>query len=163
MAAENTNHYGSVAKSPSIATQLLPDPEIQQDASPPTPNTNDEERPLLDKPPETSRHGLSDFQIASIIAVILLGEFLGSMDNTLVTSAGPAIASKFNRLEDLNWLTTAYMLGVAVVQPSLGKLSDIFGRKSTLLVSYFLFALGRVICGFSKSMNGVIVGRAVGG
>ena len=60
-------------------------------------NRNDEEQPLLGDDPGRTTHTLSNFQVASIIAVILLGEFLGSMDGTLVTAAGPVISSKFGR------------------------------------------------------------------
>lgn len=127
------------------------------------PVNHDEESPLLGGQTKPDAAALSKTKIASIVAIILLGEFLANIDGTLMTAAGPTISSKFGRLEDLNWLTTAYMLGVAVVQPTLGKLSDVFGRKAVILVSYFLFALGRLVCGLSGSMSGVIIGRAVGG
>lgn len=141
-------------------------PIFQDERSDLTPRksiTNDEEQPLLQDSSGSGAPALSSSQIASIIAVILLGEFLASMDGTFVTAAGPTISSHFSRLEDLNWLTTAYLLGVAVVQPTIGKMSDIFGRKSVLLVSYFLYAFGRTISGLSDTMGGVIGGRAIGG
>jgi MFS family permease len=141
-------------------------PIFQDERSDLTPRksiTNDEEQPLLHNSSEPEAQTLTSSQIASIIAVILLGELLASMDGTFVTAAGPTISSHFSRLEDLNWLTTAYLLGVAVVQPTIGKMSDIFGRKAVLLVSYFLYTLGRTVCGLSNSMGGVIGGRAIGG
>ena len=160
----STNQPPPGTRNTIIATQTVLGDELDQDGvATRKASMQDEERPLLGDSREQPKASLSNVQIASIIAVILLGEFLGSMDGTLVTAAGPTISSKFGRLEYLNWLTTAYMLGVAVVQPSLGKLSDIFGRKYVLLTSYFLFALGRVVSGLASSMDVVIVGRAIGG
>lgn len=48
-------------------------------------------------------------------------------------------------------------------QPFYGKLSNIFGRKPLLLLSYVLFALGNLLCGLADNMMTVIVGRIVGG
>lgn len=55
------------------------------------------------------------------------------------------ISSEFGALADAAWLTTSYSLATCAVQPITGKLSDIYGRKPVLLVSYVLFAVGSVI------------------
>lgn len=43
----------------------------------------------------------------------------------------------------------------------LAKVSDIYGRKSTLLFSYALFTLGRVYCGLATSFTTLVAARAV--
>lgn len=55
------------------------------------------------------------------------------------------------------------MLSMCGTQPFYGKLSNIFGRKPLLLLSYVLFALGNLLCGLADNMMTVIVGRIVGG
>lgn len=76
-------------------------------------------------------------------------------------AAAGHISSEFDRLRDASWLATGYMLGLCAVQPMVsvsarvarigtkwikyGKLSDVFGRKPLLLVSYFLFGVGCII------------------
>ncbi|EED14630.1 tetracycline-efflux transporter, putative [Talaromyces stipitatus ATCC 10500] len=124
----------------------------------PSPN-HDEENPLLDSD-QTSQKVAS---ISSIIAVLLLGEFISNADATIIMAAAGPIASQFNRLHDANWLSTAYTLGSCASQPIYGKLSDIYGRKPLLLVSYFLLALGCVICGIGQVMPIVILGRIISG
>jgi MFS family permease len=49
------------------------------------------------------------------------------------------------------------------MQPIYGKMSDIYGRKSLLLVAYVLFATGCAIVGVAQSMNNVILGRVISG
>jgi MFS family permease len=99
----------------------------------------------------------------SIIAVLLLGEFISNADGTLVMAATARISSEFNRLQGAAWLSTGYTLGVCVAQPMYGKLSDIYGRKPLLLWSYFFLALGCVVCGLAADMWIVISGRALSG
>lgn len=54
----------------------------------------------------------------------------------------PVIASEFGDLEDSSWLFISFMLAGAATQSLYGKLSDIYGRKSILMLSYGLFAIG---------------------
>ncbi|KAF7960104.1 hypothetical protein EAE96_001703 [Botrytis aclada] len=55
------------------------------------------------------------------------------------------------------------MLAMCATQSLYGKLSDIYGRKSTILASYVFFALGCAICGLGWSLSVVVVGRLVAG
>ncbi|OJJ54835.1 hypothetical protein ASPSYDRAFT_81724 [Aspergillus sydowii CBS 593.65] len=101
--------------------------------------------------------------VGSIIAVLLLGEFISNADSTLIMTATARISSEFNRLQGAAWLSTGYTLGVCVAQPMYGKLSDVYGRKPLLLWSYFFLALGCVVCGLATEMWIVILGRALSG
>ena len=73
------------------------------------------------------------------------------------------VASEFNDLDSGSWLMSAYILAQCVAQPLYGKLSDLFGRKALLQLSYILFAVGTAGAGLSMSMGAVIVSRAVQG
>jgi MFS family permease len=55
------------------------------------------------------------------------------------------------------------MLAAAVVAPSWGKFSDIWGRKVILLIATATFFLGSALSGAAVSMSMLIVGRAVQG
>ncbi|OJJ43640.1 hypothetical protein ASPZODRAFT_136092 [Penicilliopsis zonata CBS 506.65] len=79
-----------------------------------------------------------------------------------MAATGP-ISSEFDRLQDANWLSTAYTLGLCAAQPMYGKLSDIYGRKPLLLASYFFLAFGCVICGVASLMSVMILGRVISG
>ncbi|PLB51402.1 efflux pump antibiotic resistance protein [Aspergillus steynii IBT 23096] len=101
--------------------------------------------------------------IRTIVAVLLVGEFISNADSTLVMATTGKISSEFNRLQDASWLSTAYTLGVCAAQPMYGKLSDIYGRRPLLLAAYALFATGCLASGMGRDLWTVIVGRAVSG
>lgn len=56
-----------------------------------------------------------------------------------------------------------YFLTLTSVQPLYGKLSDVFGRKSSLLFAYAVFGLGCLFCGLARNMNELIAARAFAG
>ncbi|KAJ5715646.1 Major facilitator superfamily domain general substrate transporter [Penicillium malachiteum] len=124
---------------------------------------HDEESPLL--PPSTpTDSNVADLTgVGTMIAVLLLGELVSNADATLVLACEGLISSEFDRLRDASWLSTGYSLGLCAVQPMYGKLSDIYGRKPLLIISYVLFAIGCIICGIASNMSIVILGRAIGG
>ncbi|KAJ5827846.1 Major facilitator superfamily domain general substrate transporter [Penicillium robsamsonii] len=122
----------------------------------------DEESPLIPQSDtDTKLKALTG--VGTIIAVLLLGEFISNADATLVMAAAGRISSEFNRLRDASWLSTGYTLGVCAAQPMYGKLSDIYGRKPMLLLSYLLFAVGCITSGIGSQMWVVIFGRATSG
>ncbi|KAJ5337246.1 Vacuolar membrane amino acid uptake transporter [Penicillium brevicompactum] len=124
-------------------------------------DVHDEESPLLARSETPKVKPVTG--VATIIAVLLLGEFISNADGTLVIAAAGRISSEFNRLRDASWLSTGYTLGLCAAQPMYGKLSDIYGRKPLLLLSYLLFAVGCILSGIASQMNLVILGRAISG
>ena len=108
----------------------------QKSAAKYTEGSVDEGQPLLERLPPDDRTGHASTSIIAVISVLILGmcfpilhlwsgryshilgEFLASADHTLIFAAGPTISSTFNNLEDVNWLSTAYILGVCATQPT---------------------------------------------
>ncbi|KAJ6100452.1 hypothetical protein N7499_000082 [Penicillium canescens] len=126
----------------------------------------DEESPLLSQSPQSQTAEPKAKALAgvgTIIAVLLLGEFISNADATLVMAAAGRISSEFNRLRDASWLSTGYTLGLCAAQPMYGKLSDIYGRRPLLLISYFLFAVGCILSGIGSQMWIVVLGRSISG
>ncbi|CCD48476.1 similar to MFS mdr transporter, partial sequence [Botrytis cinerea T4] len=74
-----------------------------------------------------------------------LGVFIANADGSLVLATSGTISSEFNDLGNAGWLISSYMLAMCATQSLYGKLSDIYGRKSTILASYVFFALGCAI------------------
>ncbi|KAK6339683.1 hypothetical protein TWF718_009079 [Orbilia javanica] len=98
-----------------------------------------------------------------VVACLLIGVIVANIDTSLVMATFGQIGSEFNRLDDANWMIVGYQLGVLATQPMYGKLSDIFGRKALLLVSYGLFAAGCLWIGTSTEFWHLIVGRVISG
>ncbi|WP_373481834.1 MFS transporter [Acetobacterium sp.] len=100
-----------------------------------------------------------------IMAVYLLGIFMGALDTGIVTPARTVIQA--NLLVDDKtgiWMITMYTLAYAASIPVMGKLADRFGRKYIYLLSIFLFGLGSLFCGLSQNFGSfpmLLVARAV--
>ncbi|PLB53344.1 efflux pump antibiotic resistance protein [Aspergillus steynii IBT 23096] len=120
----------------------------------------DEEGERFTSPPKDQK---THQDVGSIVAVLLLGEFISNADATLVMASTGQISSEFNSLQDANWLSTAYTLGVCSTLPMYAKLSDILGRTPLLLTAYFFLTFGCIICGTAPAMWVVILGRAISG
>lgn len=98
-----------------------------------------------------------------ILVSLYVGVLLAALDGTVVASLLTHIASELGNLSFAPWIASSYMILSAAFQPLFGKLSDIFGRKSCLLLCHFLFALGSLISGLSHGMTLLILGRCVQG
>ncbi|KAM5456451.1 hypothetical protein McanMca71_005545 [Microsporum canis] len=98
-----------------------------------------------------------------LIAGLLLPYFLASVDLTIVAAALPFIASHFNKLDQLNWIVTAFTLTSTAFIPAFGQLSDVFGRHFVLQLAMFLMLIGSVLCAAAPSWGVLLLGRALQG
>ncbi|KAK7178545.1 hypothetical protein DPSP01_014019 [Paraphaeosphaeria sporulosa] len=110
-----------------------------------------------------SSGGLARTSIRQVVLVLLIGVFISNADGSILLAVHPIIASEFDALHDSSWLLTSFGLAAAAMQPIYGKMSDIYGRKSLLLVAYVLFATGCAYVGVATTMKDVIIGRVISG
>jgi EmrB/QacA subfamily drug resistance transporter len=106
---------------------------------------------------------LSHVEIRRIVFGIMLAMFLGALDQTIVATALPTIGRRFGEIENLSWIVTAYLLTSTAVTPLYGKLSDMHGRRTMMLIGIGVFILGSVACALAQNMLMLIVARAVQG
>jgi MFS family permease len=88
---------------------------------------------------------------------------MATLNLTLVATALPTIAQQFNALSSAFWVGTAYMLTNTAFQPLYGRLSNIFGRKWTMLFAQSIFVLASLGAALSSSMIMLIIFRALMG
>ena len=105
----------------------------------------------------------SHAEIMLIIVALMLAMLLAALDQTIVSTALPKIASDLNGLTKYSWVATAYLLTSAVSTPLYGKISDMFGRKKIFQTAIVIFLLGSALCGAAHSMNQLIVFRGLQG
>jgi drug resistance transporter, EmrB/QacA subfamily len=98
-----------------------------------------------------------------ILLGVILSMMLASLDQTIVATAMPKIATELNGLSHLSWVFTAYMLSSTVTVPIYGKLSDIFGRRPLYLIGIGIFLLGSVLSGLAQDMTQLILFRGLQG
>ena len=89
-----------------------------------------------------------------IMAVYLLGIFMGAIDTGIVTPARTVIQSGLGVDATTGiWMITIYTLAYAASIPVIGKLADKYGRKYIYLFSIFMFGLGSLLCGLSQNFG----------
>ncbi len=100
-----------------------------------------------------------------VIAVYLLGIFMGAIDTGIVTPARTIIQNYLNVDSSTGiWMITMYTLAYAASIPVMGKLADLFGRKTIYLISISLFGIGSLFCGLSQDFGSfelLLAARAV--
>lgn len=107
--------------------------------------------------------GPSHRQILTILSGLMLGMFLASLDQTIVSTSIRTIADDLHGLDQQAWATTAYLITSTITTPLYGKLSDLHGRKPYFLAAISVFIVGSVLCTFATSMTELAVFRAVQG
>ena len=107
--------------------------------------------------------GATHRQILLILSGLMLGMFLASLDQTIVSTAMRTIADKLNGQTAQAWATTAYLVTSTVSTPLYGKLSDIYGRKPFYLFAIVIFVVGSVLCGQAHSIYELAAYRALQG
>lgn len=105
----------------------------------------------------------SHAEIMVIISALMLAMLLAALDQTIVSTALPKIASDLNGLSKYSWVATSYLLTSAVATPLYGKISDMFGRKKIFQSAIIIFLIGSALCGLAHSMNQLIVFRGLQG
>ena len=98
-----------------------------------------------------------------VMVAVLLGLFLGALDQTIVGVALPRIVSDLRGSDLYTWVVTAYLLTSTITVPIYGKLGDVFGRQRMLIVGIVIFLTGSALSGLSQSMGELIVFRGLQG
>jgi EmrB/QacA subfamily drug resistance transporter len=111
----------------------------------------------------TPAGGLTHRQILTVLSGLMLGMFLASLDQTIVSTAMKTIADKLNGQTAQAWVTTAYLVTSTVATPLYGKLSDLYGRKPFYLFAITVFVVGSILCGFAHSIYELAAYRALQG
>jgi len=98
-----------------------------------------------------------------VMVALMLVLLLAALDQTIVATALPKIATDLHGLNKLSWVATAYLLTTAITTPIYGKISDMLGRKKIFQTAIVIFLIGSVLCGISQSMNQLVAARALQG
>ncbi len=93
----------------------------------------------------------------------MLGMFLSSLDQTIVSTSIYTIANDLDGLSLQAWATTAYLITSTVSTPLYGKLSDIFGRRPLYLAAIVIFLAGSLYAGSVHSMTELAIARGIQG
>jgi EmrB/QacA subfamily drug resistance transporter len=110
-----------------------------------------------------SLNSLPRKQVFWTLAGVMLAMFLSSLDQMIVGTAMPRIISDLGGFNQYTWVTTAYIITSAVTVPIVGKLIDMYGRKSFYIAGIAIFITFSLACGLSQTMTQVIFFRGAQG
>src|SRR5206468_5371414 len=95
------------------------------------------------------RISVPDGGVAVPFAAIVLAMLPAVLDQTILATALPTIATDLGRLTDVSWLVTAYVVAAAATTPLWGKLGDRHGRKALLQISLAIFLAASAASGLA--------------
>jgi EmrB/QacA subfamily drug resistance transporter len=105
---------------------------------------------------------LSRKDIASLAAVSMVA-MLSALDQTVVSTALPHILATLPGATLLGWVFTAYFVGATATVAVVGKLADLFGRRTVFLVSVGVFSIASLLCGVAASLPQLVAFRGLQG
>ncbi|MEU9557250.1 MFS transporter [Streptomyces fumanus] len=98
------------------------------------------------------------------LITVAVGVMMVALDGTIVAIANPAIGKDLGASwSELQWITNAYFLALAVSLITAGKLGDRFGHRQTFLIGVAGFAASSGAIGLSDSIGAVIAFRVFQG
>jgi MFS family permease len=151
--AEEPEHSDTSGRRPDEETPLLSG--NTQDGSEQESPPNGEQTIIAEEP--------SNKKLLLVLGSMYVGVFLGALDQTVIATLSAPISTSFNSLSLLSWLASAYLIANAACQPISGRLTDIFSRRTGLVVSNVLFGVGNLMCGLAETEWTMIAGRVVAG
>jgi DHA2 family multidrug resistance protein len=99
-----------------------------------------------------------------ILIGLVVSAILEVMDTSILNVALPQMAGSLSvTVQDIAWVSTAYLLANVVVLPMTAWLAQRFGRKNYLIASIILFTVSRALCAVCPSLGLVIICRLVQG
>src|SRR4029453_4022989 len=107
--------------------------------------------------------GLPLRQKLEILFAVMLGLFLGALDQTIVGPALPTIVTELNGNDLYVWAITSYLLTSTISVPFWGKLAAPPGRKPMFILGIVIFLIGSALSGLSQNMEQLILFRGIQG
>jgi EmrB/QacA subfamily drug resistance transporter len=98
----------------------------------------------------------------AILMVMVLGAFVAILNQTLLNVAIPHMMADFNVTADqVQWLTTAYMMTNGILIPISAFLIGTFTTRQLFITAMSLFALGSLICSVAPVFSVIVLGRVI--
>lgn len=96
--------------------------------------------------------------------VVSIGVFMATLDGSIVNIALPTLTKYFNTdISTIVWVILSYMLTITALLLTLGRLSDMYGKKPVFAGGIAIFTIGSALCSFSTSEIELIAFRMVQG
>ncbi|KAK8000160.1 major facilitator superfamily domain-containing protein [Apiospora arundinis] len=106
---------------------------------------------------------LSPLRQNTLVVILLLGLLFSSVDASIVSTSLVSISIDLNNFITVPWVALSYLLAYLGFAVAFSKLSDIYGRRALVEISWLLFGAFSLGCGLAQNMTQLIVCRAFQG
>jgi len=111
------------------------------------------------KPPA---NGDNSFYKWEVLSIAILGSFMAILDSSIVNVALSHLMVTFSvNLEQIEWVSTGYMLAFAILMPATTWFRDAIGLRNAFALALFTFTLGSALCGMAWSLDSLIFFRVI--
>ena len=94
------------------------------------------------------------------MAVVWIGIFMATLDGSIVNVALPTLTDFFKTdITTIEWVVMAYLVTITSLLLSLGRISDMIGRKMMFAGGLAVFTVGSGLCAFSTTEGQLILFR----
>lgn len=97
------------------------------------------------------------------LAALLIAEVSSAFEVSMIYAGLPTLRRVFNDPIGVGWVITACFLVSAVAAALCGRLGDLMGRRSMLLLALGLCGTGSLISALSSDLSGVVLGASLQG
>ena len=98
-----------------------------------------------------------------VVVAVMMSMFMVAIEATIVSTAMPQIVGQLGGLTLYSWVFSAFLLTQTAATVIFGKLSDVYGRRNTMVTGIGIFIVGSIACGLARSMLALILFRLVQG
>lgn len=99
-----------------------------------------------------------------VTIAIAFGSLMAAIDSSIVNVALPNIRGTVGAtVEEITWVSTAYIIATVLIMPLTGFLGSFFGQKRVYLLSMILFVIGSALCGLARTLPTLVLYRAIQG
>jgi len=97
-----------------------------------------------------------------VMAAVSMGTLLATIDSSIVNVALPTMVRVFDTdFATVQWVVLAYLLTLATLLLSIGRLADMKGKKSIYALGFIIFTIGSVLNGLSPNIYWLIIFRVL--
>jgi len=107
---------------------------------------------------------IKTYSLLYIVLVSALGGFLFGFDSAVISGCEQAIQSEFGLTAFKHGFTVSVaLIGTIIGAFGVGKPSDVFGRKRTLMAMAVLYLASAIGCAFAPNWTTLVISRLIGG
>ncbi|KAH8169953.1 major facilitator superfamily protein [Sarocladium implicatum] len=109
------------------------------------------------------KHPVQGARQAVLVVSLLAGLLFSSLDTSIVATSLVTISHDLNDFINAPWIVLSYLLTYMGFAVCISKLSDIYGRKNMLVVSWVVFVAFSLGCANASDMKALVICRAFQG